>query len=83
MGAITIQVGALSRSISAPDAKMTRVLGLVVAQTGGPVDGTAAQQADHILALIRNYLVALAADRARVEAIQAAEAGMEPVDLEN
>lgn len=55
----------------------------MVAQTGGPVDGTAAQQADHILALIRNYLVALAADRARVEAIQAAEAGMEPVDLEN
>lgn len=82
MGQITIQVGALSRSITAPDDKMARVLGLVVEVTGGPSGGTAAQRADWVLRIIRQHLVTLADSRDQGNAIEAAEAGREPVDLD-
>lgn len=83
MGQITIQVGALSRAITAPDDKMARVLGLVVDVTGGPSAGTPAQRADWVLRIIREHLVTLAFDRARGEAITEAESALEPVDLDN
>lgn len=82
MGQIAIQIGALNRSISAPDQKMTDVLNDVVAATDGPTGGTAAQRADWILGLIKNYLVNLAEQRDRMETIQLVDNSRQRVNLE-
>lgn len=83
MGALTLQVGALSRSISAPDAKIQEVLLEVVAATGGPVGGTNAQQADHVLTTIRHYLLEVANGHRRRKATEEAqvEADSDLLDL--
>lgn len=74
MGAIRIEIGALNRSISAPDAKMQAVLAEVIESTGGPAGGTNAQQADHVLAVIRRFLLEVANGNRRRKAIDAAQA---------
>lgn len=74
MGALTIQIGVLTRSTSAPDAKMQAVLTEVIEVTGGPTGGTNAQQADHVLLVIRKHLIELANGNRRRRAIEEAQA---------
>ena len=82
MGQLSLQVGALNRSISAPDDKMTQVLGLVVDVTGGPSGGTAAQRADWVLRIIKEHLVTLANSRDSAIVTGAAEAGRAKINLD-
>lgn len=82
MGALTLQIGALSRSISAPDDKMTNVLTEVIEATNGPVGGAPSQQADHVLAVIRQYLMEVANGHRRRKAIEEAEAEVDSGQLD-
>lgn len=82
MGNLTLQIGALSRQISASDENMTDVLTEVVAATGGPQGGTATQRVDWVLQIVRRYLVDVANGQRRRAAVTAAEAGVQPVALE-
>ena len=77
MGALTIQIGALTRSSSAPDAKMQAVLTEVIEATGGPTGGTNAQQADHVLLVIRRHLIEVANGNRRHKAIADAQADID------
>lgn len=79
MAALSLQVGALNRSISAPDAQATEILGLALAATGGPVGGTNAQQADWVLDVLRKYLVDLAQSEKRQQTLRTADAGVVPI----
>lgn len=81
MGALRIEIGALNRSISAADNKMTDVLTEVVEATGGPVAGTAAQKADHVLVVIRRYLLDIANGNRRRKDVVAAEQAAEAQKL--
>lgn len=82
MGQISLTIGALSRSLTAPDGKMTDVLADVVAATGGPMGGTSAEKADWVLLLIKRHLVDVANGGRHRAARETAEAGVMPVDLE-
>lgn len=73
MGAIRIEIGALNRPLTMPDDKMTNVLTEVVEATEGPVAGTAAQKADHVLLIIRRYLLELANGNRRKKSVKTAE----------
>lgn len=81
MGALRIEIGALNRSITAADDKMTNVLTEVVEATGGPVAGTAAQKADHVLLVIRRYLLDVANGNRRKKDVATAETTAEAQKL--
>ena len=74
MGAIIITVGALTRTIAAPDGKISNVLGEVVEATNGPASGTPAAQIDHVLTVIRRHLVEVANGNRQRKQVAAAEA---------
>lgn len=58
MGTIRIEIGLLNRPLPPmDDAVMTTVLNEVVEATEGPTGGTAAQRADHVLLIIKRYLL--------------------------
>lgn len=74
MGAITIQVGALTRSISAADGPMGDVLLEVVEATNGPVAGTNTQKADWVLGIVRSFLMDVSNGHRRTKAAEVAQA---------
>lgn len=73
MGALRIEIGALNRAITPTDAQMNNVLTEVVEATDGPVGGTAAARADHVLLVIRRYLLELANGNRRKKSVKTAE----------
>ena len=81
MGALRIEIGQLNRAITATDDKMTDVLTEVVEATGGPVGGTAVQRADHVLLVLRRYLLEVANGNRRRKETEAATAKAEAEKL--
>jgi hypothetical protein len=81
MGALTLQIGNLTRTITAPDAKMQSVLVEVIEATDGPVSGTNTQQADHVLMLLRRHLLELANGNRLRKNVIAAENNTVKLDL--
>lgn len=82
MGALTIQIGGLSRSLNPTDQKMTNVMVEVVEATKGPVNGTNTQKIDHILMVIRRHLVEVANANRQMKEVSTAEATAEAQKLD-
>jgi hypothetical protein len=61
MATLTLTIGALTSTVTTTNTKAQILLTEFVSATGGPVEGTAQQQADHVMSQLKKYLV----DRAK------------------
>jgi hypothetical protein len=77
VASLTLAVGATTATVSTTNAKAQALLSEFVAATSGPVEGTAQQQADHVVAQLRKYIVDKSKDQARVTRRNARDAEIE------
>lgn len=65
MASLTLTVGTLTSTATTTNAKAQALLSEFVAATGGPTEGTAQQQADHVVEQLKRYLVDKSKDARR------------------
>ena len=77
MASLTLTVGQLTSTLSTTNAKAQALLTEFVAATSGPTEGTAQEQADHVMKMLKQYLVDKAKDQRRNALRVAADAAHE------
>jgi hypothetical protein len=77
MATLTLTIGSLTSTLTTTNAKAQALLSEFVTATGGPTEGTAQQQADHVVAQLRKYIVDKSKDQARVTRRNARDAEIE------
>lgn len=79
MADLSLKVGALTRTLTAPDAPATEILALYLSATGGPESGTNAEKFDWVLQRLRDHMVGVAQSEKRNQALRTADAGVAPI----
>lgn len=83
MANISISVGAVTGTVAGvSDLKAQVALGYYLAAKGGPIEGTNQEKLTWIAEDLRNYVVQVALDRQRQEALQSAYAEVDALPTE-
>lgn len=77
MASLTLTVGQLTSTLTTTNAKAQALLSEFVAATDGPTEGTAQEQVDHVMKMLKQYLVDKAKDQRRNALRVAADAAHE------
>ena len=77
MASLTLTVGTTTAAVSTTNLKAQALLTEFVAATSGPTEGTAQEQADHVMKMLKQYLVDKSKDQARMTRRNARDAEIE------